>query len=77
MPKKLSLLLLIKRSSRRQGHCFFCVSFDKENTACAEPLVKAKADVALILAESYTFCQDKKASSPSIFRAAGAYLCYS
>ncbi|WP_425059550.1 hypothetical protein [Sporomusa carbonis] len=35
-------------------------SCHKENTACAEPLAKAEADVALILAESYTFCQDNK-----------------
>ncbi|XER08580.1 hypothetical protein SRRS_41950 [Sporomusa rhizae] len=32
----------------------------KENTACAEPLAKAEADVALIQAESYTFLQDYK-----------------
>ena len=35
----------------------------KENTACAEPLAKAKADVALIQAESYTFLQDKKSGA--------------
>ncbi len=39
------------------------ISLDKENTACAEPLAKAEADVALIQAESYTFLQDKTKSA--------------
>ncbi len=35
------------------------MKFYKENTAYAEPLAKAEADVALIQEESYTFYQDK------------------
>ncbi|SMD04603.1 hypothetical protein SAMN04488500_12075 [Sporomusa malonica] len=33
-------------------------SLDIENTACAEPLANAEADVALIQTESFTFLQE-------------------
>ncbi|SMC37598.1 hypothetical protein SAMN04488500_10219 [Sporomusa malonica] len=34
---------------------FAPITAHKENTACAEPLAKVEADVALIQTESYTF----------------------